>query len=120
MAAARLNIPAIIVVRGYQVDECGGRFVDIDDVYEEAGAIAAGLRPLAQLTATPAAVAGALPRHLRPCQVIKLHGTADQRCVNRRLSDRSPPTVWPLAHRGEIRMTQIYVVCYIRSRAFSI
>lgn len=43
MAAARLNLPSIVVIGGYQK---GGRFsgcsVDIDTVYESVGALAAG------------------------------------------------------------------------------
>lgn len=43
MAAARLDIPTIVVIGGYQVGGlCGGREVDIDDVYESVGSVAAG------------------------------------------------------------------------------
>lgn len=51
MAAARLDIPTIVVVCGYQVGaECHGRFVDIDDVYEAVGAVATGASSLPLLT----------------------------------------------------------------------
>lgn len=43
MAAARLNIPSVIVVCGYQVAGClKDAQVDIDTVYEEVGAVAVG------------------------------------------------------------------------------
>lgn len=51
MAAGRLDVPTLIVIGGYQVGgRCGGRFVDIDDVYESVGALRAGSLPLAELT----------------------------------------------------------------------
>ncbi len=50
MAAARLNIPSIIVPCGYQGGgQCRGAAVDIDDVYEAVGAVAAGLISLDDL-----------------------------------------------------------------------
>ena len=50
MAAARLNIPTILVLGGYQVGGfCQGRETDIDDVYESVGALAAGSISLAEL-----------------------------------------------------------------------
>jgi dihydroxy-acid dehydratase len=60
MAAARLNVPTIIVICGYQIGaECFGRFVDIEDVYEGVGAVTAGSRPLEWLTEmTEVAVCG--------------------------------------------------------------
>lgn len=43
MASARLNIPSILVTCGYQGSgTCAGRHVDIDDVYESVGSVAAG------------------------------------------------------------------------------
>jgi len=43
MAAARLNIPSVIVVCGYQEAGClQGEKVDIDDVYEKVGAVTVG------------------------------------------------------------------------------
>lgn len=50
MAAARMNIPSIVVACGYQVGKsCGGQTIDIDDVYEAVGAVAAGKMALAEL-----------------------------------------------------------------------
>lgn len=43
MAAARLNIPSIDVPCGYQLGgECGGREVDIEEVYKAVGTVATG------------------------------------------------------------------------------
>jgi dihydroxy-acid dehydratase len=43
MAAARLNVPSVVVVCGYQVAGClKDAQVDIDTVYEEVGAVAVG------------------------------------------------------------------------------
>ncbi|MEM8852918.1 MAG: dihydroxy-acid dehydratase [Pseudomonadota bacterium] len=43
MAAARLNIPSIVVPCGYQIGgQCGGRGVDIEDVYKAVGTVKAG------------------------------------------------------------------------------
>lgn len=50
MAAARLNIPSVIVVCGYQVAGClKDAQVDIDTVYEEVGAVAVGKMSTDQL-----------------------------------------------------------------------
>lgn len=52
MAAARLNIPTIIVIGGYQ--RCGhlnGKDVDIEDVFESVGELAAGTLTLRDVTA---------------------------------------------------------------------
>jgi dihydroxy-acid dehydratase len=43
MAAARLNIPSIVVPCGYQLGgHCGGREVDIEEVYKAVGTVATG------------------------------------------------------------------------------
>lgn len=43
MAAARLNVPSILVTCGYQGSgTCAGQKVDIDDVYESVGSVASG------------------------------------------------------------------------------
>lgn len=43
MAAARLNIPSIVVPCGYQLGgECGSREVDIEEVYKAVGTVATG------------------------------------------------------------------------------
>jgi dihydroxy-acid dehydratase len=43
MAAGRLNIPSIVVPCGYQLGgECGGREVDIEEVYKAVGTVATG------------------------------------------------------------------------------
>lgn len=43
MAAARLNIPSILIPCGYQLGgHCGGRGVDIEDVYKAVGTVKAG------------------------------------------------------------------------------
>ena len=43
MAAARLNIPSIVVPCGYQLGgECGGREIDIEEVYKAVGTVATG------------------------------------------------------------------------------
>lgn len=52
MAAARLNIPTLIVIGGYQ--RCGrlnGKDVDIEDVFESVGELAAGSITVQDLTA---------------------------------------------------------------------
>jgi dihydroxy-acid dehydratase len=54
MAAARLDIPTVVVIGGYQLGGfCNGDPVDIDDVYEAVGGVAAGnitLQQLCQMT----------------------------------------------------------------------
>ena len=43
MAAGRLNIPSVVVPCGYQLGgECGGREVDIEEVYKAVGTVATG------------------------------------------------------------------------------
>lgn len=44
MAAARLNVPTVLLTCGYQIGGMchSGNFVDIDDVYESIGAVACG------------------------------------------------------------------------------
>ncbi|MBO0456004.1 dihydroxy-acid dehydratase [Enterococcus hulanensis] len=51
MAAARLNIPSIVLTCGYQLGgQCmAGNFVDIDDVYESIGAVACGTKSFEEL-----------------------------------------------------------------------
>lgn len=52
MAAGRLDVPSIVVIGGYQLgghDPHTGRDVDIDDVYEAVGAVAAGRIEVADL-----------------------------------------------------------------------
>ena len=50
MAAARLNIPAILVACGYQLGgDCGGRAVDIEEVYKAVGTVATGSMPVNEL-----------------------------------------------------------------------
>lgn len=52
MAAARLDLPTVLVIGGYQAaGSCAGRVVDIDDVYESVGAVAAGAMDVAGLCA---------------------------------------------------------------------
>lgn len=52
MAAGRLDVPTVVVIGGYQAGGwCEGVRVDIDDVYEQVGAYAAGKLDLAGLTA---------------------------------------------------------------------
>lgn len=52
MAAVRLDLPTVLVIGGYQTSgSCGGRDVDIDDVYESVGAVAAGTMDVAGLCA---------------------------------------------------------------------
>src|SRR5258708_6174315 len=44
MAAARLNIPSIVVPCGYQLGGyCGGKDVDIEEVYKAVGTVSTGL-----------------------------------------------------------------------------
>lgn len=51
MAAGRLDIPALVVTCGYQLGgECGGRHVDIEELYNSVGAYKAGQMSLAELT----------------------------------------------------------------------
>lgn len=52
MAAARLNIPTILLTCGYQIGGLchTGEFVDIDDVYESIGAVECGHMSLDKLT----------------------------------------------------------------------
>lgn len=51
MAAARLNVPSIVLTCGYQLGgQCmAGEFVDIDDVYEAIGAVACGSKTFEEL-----------------------------------------------------------------------
>lgn len=50
MAAARLNIPSVIVICGYQEAGClQGEKVDIDDVYEKVGAVIVGKMTTSEL-----------------------------------------------------------------------
>lgn len=50
MAAARLNVPSIVVPCGYQLGgQCGGRDVDIEDVYKAVGTVAVGAMSLPTL-----------------------------------------------------------------------
>jgi dihydroxy-acid dehydratase len=50
MAAARLNIPSIVVPCGYQLGgRCGAKDVDIEEVYKAVGAVATGTMTLEQL-----------------------------------------------------------------------
>lgn len=50
MAAARLNIPSIVVPCGYQLGgHCGGREVDIEEVYKAVGTVATGGMTLDEL-----------------------------------------------------------------------
>lgn len=60
MAAGRLNIPSIVVPCGYQLGgECGGREVDIEEVYKAVGTVATGNMRLDELESwTKVAVQG--------------------------------------------------------------
>ncbi|WP_231711430.1 dihydroxy-acid dehydratase domain-containing protein [Xanthobacter dioxanivorans] len=60
MAAARLNIPSIVVPCGYQLGgHCAGKEVDIEEVYKSVGALKSGAISLADLTAmTCSAITG--------------------------------------------------------------
>lgn len=50
MALGRLNLPSLVVIGGYQDHgRCAGAPVDIDDVYESVGAVAAGRMTVAEL-----------------------------------------------------------------------
>lgn len=51
MAAARLNVPSIVLTCGYQLGgQCmAGEFVDIDDVYEAIGSVACGSKTFEEL-----------------------------------------------------------------------
>ncbi|MBA4741842.1 MAG: dihydroxy-acid dehydratase [Azoarcus sp.] len=50
MACARLDIPALILPCGYQLGgECGGRHVDIEEVYKAVGTVKAGRMKLIEL-----------------------------------------------------------------------
>ena len=51
MAAARLNLPSVCVPCGYQLGgACGGREVDIEEVYKGVGSVAVGAITLDELT----------------------------------------------------------------------
>lgn len=51
MAAGRLNVPALVVTCGYQLGgACGGRHVDIEELYNSVGTYKAGQISLAELT----------------------------------------------------------------------
>jgi dihydroxy-acid dehydratase len=51
MAAARLNLPSLCVPCGYQLGgSCGGKEVDIEEVYKAVGSVAVGAMPLTELT----------------------------------------------------------------------
>lgn len=50
MACGRLNIPALILPCGYQLGgECGGKHVDIEEVYKAVGTVKAGKMTLIEL-----------------------------------------------------------------------
>jgi dihydroxy-acid dehydratase len=50
MATARLNIPSIVVACGYQLGgHCGGREVDIEEVYKAVGTVATGRMTVEEL-----------------------------------------------------------------------
>lgn len=51
MAAARLNVPSLVLTCGYQLGgQCmAGEFVDIDDVYEAIGSVACGSKTFEEL-----------------------------------------------------------------------
>ena len=50
MAAARLNIPSIVVPCGYQLGgRCGGKEVDIEEVYKAVGTVSTGLMTIEEL-----------------------------------------------------------------------
>ena len=50
MAAARLNIPSIVVPCGYQLGgHCGGKEVDIEEVYRAVGTVSTGLMTIEEL-----------------------------------------------------------------------
>ena len=50
MAAARLNIPSILVPCGYQLGgKCGGREVDIEEVYKAVGTVCTGAMKVEEL-----------------------------------------------------------------------
>jgi dihydroxy-acid dehydratase len=50
MAAARLNIPSLVVPCGYQLGgNCGGREVDIEEVYKAVGTVSTGSMTLDEL-----------------------------------------------------------------------
>ncbi|HVX68054.1 MAG TPA: dihydroxy-acid dehydratase [Bryobacteraceae bacterium] len=52
MAAARLDIPSVVVACGYQLGgECGGREVDIEEVYKAVGTVATGAMSVDELEA---------------------------------------------------------------------
>jgi dihydroxy-acid dehydratase len=52
MAAARLDIPSVVVACGYQLGgECGGRDVDIEEVYKAVGTVATGAMSVEELEA---------------------------------------------------------------------
>lgn len=51
MAAGRLNIPSLVVTCGYQLGgECGGKHVDIEELYNSVGSYKAGQISLKELT----------------------------------------------------------------------
>ncbi|MGH7953298.1 MAG: dihydroxy-acid dehydratase, partial [Limisphaerales bacterium] len=51
MAAARLNIPSIVVPCGYQLGgNCGGRSVDIEEVYKAVGTVKTGRMSIDELS----------------------------------------------------------------------
>ena len=60
MAAGRLNIPSIVVPCGYQMGgSCGGREVDIEEVYKAVGTVATGSMSIDDLEAwTKVAIQG--------------------------------------------------------------
>lgn len=56
MAAARLDVPTVVVIGGYQsCGTCLDRVIDIDDVYEAVGSVAAGTMTAAELEEMAAA-----------------------------------------------------------------
>ena len=129
MAAARLNIPSIVLPCGYQLGgECGGREIDIEEVYKAVGTVATGGMRVEELASwTKVAIQGpgvcaglatANSMHMMSEALgMAASGTTPIRAGSERLTDAasaSGGTVMNLIHR-DLRPRQIITPSALRN-----
>lgn len=129
MAAARLNIPSVVVPCGYQLGgECGGREVDIEEVYKAVGTVATGRMRVDELECwTKVAIQGpgvcaglatANSMHIMAEALgMAALGTTPIRAGSERLKDvarQSGDTIMKLIHR-DLRPRQVLTPAAIRN-----
>ena len=121
MAAARLDVPSVVVPCGYQLGgQCGGREVDIEEVYKAVGTVATGDMAMGELEQWtrcaikgPGVCAGLATANSMHCMAealgMALSGTTPIRAGSDRLSQviqRAGEVVVDLATRG-VRPRQV-------------